>query len=666
MSSNFEELCRACKSGDLRTVQGNTADPNKTCAKGETPLRTAIEMFITTRDNIYFEIIENLLSEKNANPNLLGSFYLASTGPRFLLKTLLEHHANPNEVFRPFGDTPLIIAVSEGRVENVQILLEYNADPNIPQNNGITCLNVAIRYQSPNIKDTTNNMVDTLLLCGAVPTTRDLYLAYAMRKDDVVDTLFQYGVRIDEINVAALPFFFKETKALEHDIPVQSDFLVQIRERHRQWQLLQQNRLAQNEARRQANIRQMVQSSSSSSASTALPAPPVPSSSAAPPRPPVPSSSAAPPRPPVPSHEEQIMQLGLTPLLQAIEKKKAYIAEQLIYEGADPNLDYSSITPLFMAVYQDMGLELIEILIRAGADPNIAITNETTIGEEGETPMSLATKRNRRDIVGLLLNWGANSSLSKSIAERMNNKEIIQMINTHQNNFGNQKEIELAQRLKQIAKNNETYEMRKRELNRKKEEVRIQEQSKQIQEQSNKDQARIQELEQQLYQLKAQERMEERWDRTIGQAKAQPNASQEPQVSTKTSDEIAAEIAEIFGEQVPYPDRTVNKYPAGPYINAVAKALRIEIGNNITEKGEACLEILRQYQRRMAEIAGSFGLLPGATLMNIFDSAKDWGFSKNPRSMKTDYGTDVAMKSETELGWALDNFELIYSLKHMI
>ena len=149
-------------------------------------------------------------------------------------------------------------------------------------------------------------------------------------------------------------------------------------------------------------------------------------------------------------------------------------------------------------------------------------------------------------------------------------------------------------------------------------------------------------------------------------AKAQPNASQEPQVSTKTSDEIAAEIAEIFGEQVPYRDRTVNKDPAGPYINAVAKALGIEIGNNITEKGEACLEILRQYQSRMAEIADKFGLLPGATLMNIFDTSKKWGFSKNPESMKSDFGTDVAMKSETELGWALDNFELIYSFKDII
>jgi hypothetical protein len=352
--------------------------------------------------------------------------------------------------------------------------------------------------------------------------------------------------------------------------------------------------------------------------------------------------------------------------MHAIEKKNANIAEQLINAGADPNLDYSGMTPLFTAVYQDMGLELIEILIRAGADPNIATTSETTIGEEGETPMSLATKKNRRDIVGLLLNWGANSSLSKRIAERMDNKEIIQMINGNQSKFGKRKEIELAQRQEQIAKNNETYEMRKRELNQFKENSRKREEAKQIQEQSNKDQARIQELEQQLYQLKAQERMEERWDRTIGQAKAQPNASQEPQVSTKTSDEIAAEIAEIFGEQVPYRHRTVNKDPAGPYINAVAKALGIEIGNNITEKGEACLEILRQYQSRMAEIADKFGLLPGATLMNIFDTSKKWGFSKNPESMKSDFGTDVAMKSETELGWALDNFELIYSFKDII
>jgi hypothetical protein len=111
------------------------------------------------------------------------------------------------------------------------------------------------------------------------------------------------------------------------------------------------------------------------------------------------------------------------------------------------------------------------------------------------------------------------------------NKEIIQMINGNQSKFGKRKEIELAQRQEQIAKNNETYEMRKRELNQFKENSRKREEAKQIQEQSNKDQARIQELEQQLYQLKAQERMEERWDRTIGQAKAQPNASQEPQVS---------------------------------------------------------------------------------------------------------------------------------------
>lgn len=81
------------------------------------------------------------------------------------LKILLEHQANPN--IRTEGRTPLIEAlVFRGAEDIVKTLLHYKADPNIPDEDGDTALSIVIKRHSHNI-DYCLRLVRILLEAGA-------------------------------------------------------------------------------------------------------------------------------------------------------------------------------------------------------------------------------------------------------------------------------------------------------------------------------------------------------------------------------------------------------------------------------------------------------------------------------------------------------------------
>ena len=130
--------------------------------------------------------------------------------------------------------------------------------------------------------------------------------------------------------------------------------------------------------------------------------------------------------------------LGNTPLAYASRSRKYRLVTDLIAAGADPNIpDNRGITPLANAVVAG-DKKMIKILLAAGADPNIADKNNRTVllkaiqkfsdhetikmllaagadpnvtSEHGITILNRASLRGDKDLVAMLLKYGADVSI---------------------------------------------------------------------------------------------------------------------------------------------------------------------------------------------------------------------------------------------------------------
>jgi ankyrin repeat protein len=92
----------------------------------------------------------------------------------------------------------------------------------------------------------------------------------------------------------------------------------------------------------------------------------------------------------------QIDKNGRTPLMYAIDRNHAAVAQELLNAGADANkIGKEGYTPLMMAVTIGKA-DMVAVLLKGGADMN-------AISPEGETAMSIARRRNKQVVVSLLL-----------------------------------------------------------------------------------------------------------------------------------------------------------------------------------------------------------------------------------------------------------------------
>ena len=114
---------------------------------------------------------------------------------------------------------------------------------------------------------------------------------------------------------------------------------------------------------------------------------------------------------------EQTFRLYETPLSLAVKAQAVELVRVLLEAGADPNtITENSFrlyeTPLSLAV-KAQAVELVRVLLEAGADPNTITENSFRLYE---TPLSLAVKAQFIEIVRILVDAGAdpNESLQRS------------------------------------------------------------------------------------------------------------------------------------------------------------------------------------------------------------------------------------------------------------
>lgn len=97
---------------------------------------------------------------------------------------------------------------------------------------------------------------------------------------------------------------------------------------------------------------------------------------------------------------------GLTPLHMAAQKDRSWTLERLVKLGADPNaVDAQGRTPLHTAVINSSLHTVRELL-------SFKVNVNARIGQDGETPLMLAAKRNQTDMIRALLDKGADPLLT--------------------------------------------------------------------------------------------------------------------------------------------------------------------------------------------------------------------------------------------------------------
>ena len=126
---------------------------------------------------------------------------------------------------------------------------------------------------------------------------------------------------------------------------------------------------------------------------------------------------------------------GNTPLHSAVFYNSLRSAEVLLRSGADPdapNVLDGHLTPLHLAaIYSNLGIDVVEVLLTHGANPEVR-------DERGGTPLHMAASSNDVAVAKALLQYGANPYALDSSdrtplenARARGNMEVAQLLQEH-------------------------------------------------------------------------------------------------------------------------------------------------------------------------------------------------------------------------------------------
>lgn len=133
------------------------------------------------------------IETQHPNKALYRPLHFAVCSEKFeILKVLLELGANPNTVDK-WGQTPLFHAAQYGHIKELELLLEYNADPNLGE---YTPLHTAV-------KENRINVIELLLKAGVNLDARD----------KIGDTPLHWGAQYGQIE--AITYMVKAGADLE-------------------------------------------------------------------------------------------------------------------------------------------------------------------------------------------------------------------------------------------------------------------------------------------------------------------------------------------------------------------------------------------------------------------------------------------------------------------
>lgn len=389
----------------VRALLDQGFDINASEKDGSTPLQWAVY-------NGNDELVEDLLSagadaELSNREGITPLILAVQGGYADITEVLLKSGADVNRTLGG-GETPLMMAVRTGDVETIQVVLDYGAEINVTENlRGTSALMwAAASKNSAAIELLLENGADIALHSGTTSPGRNPYLAPTAR-DRIREFYLGTGFRgasleDDQILLTREDLIERLPASLVEEFNVESAQIELSKQNEvepppeKQWGGLTALHLAVREGDL-PSVKILVEHG---------------------------------------ANVNQVSEFGWTPLLTATQNRYYKLASYLIEQGANTNIaNDGGWNPLYIATDNrnieggdyptrkpDMKhLDYIKLLLKEGANPNLRMQSSTEtrtifthqwLDEAGATPFLRAAQSSDLELMQLLLEYGADPQIN--------------------------------------------------------------------------------------------------------------------------------------------------------------------------------------------------------------------------------------------------------------